>query len=172
VDEINEEPIQMLSNAKNVSDTPPNKSSKVSHKYLKPSKSSKEIEDKSQDVFEMMKSIQKNRMEREEKNLDEFDVFGDLVSRKLRVLRTRYAQCTVQNLMSNLLYEGEMGKYDEPPQRNNCYPLYDNYHGNTSSASASNVSYSNPPSVQEILEPNPNIDMSDYLQWKNPSQLY
>jgi len=72
-----------------------------------------------------MKSIQKSRMEREEKNLDEVDVmFGDLVSRKLRVLRTRYAQCAVQNLMSNLLYEGEMGKYDEPPQRNNCYPLY------------------------------------------------
>lgn len=50
VDEINEEPIKMLSNVKNVSDTP-NKSVKVSHKYLKQSKSSKEIEDKSQDVF-------------------------------------------------------------------------------------------------------------------------
>jgi hypothetical protein len=115
-----------------------------------------------------MKSIQKSRMEREQKNLDEFDVFGDLVARKLRVFRTRYAQCTVQNLISNLLYEGEMGKYDEPPQRN-FYPLYDNYHGNISSASTSNVSYSNPPSVQEVLESTSNIDVSDYLQWKDPS---
>ncbi|KAL4104628.1 hypothetical protein QTP88_019922 [Uroleucon formosanum] len=57
-----------------------------------------------------------NRMERKEKNFYEFDVFGDdLVTRKLRVLRTRYAQCTVQNLITNLfLYEGEIGKYDEP----------------------------------------------------------
>lgn len=170
MNEINEEPMQILSNTKNASDTP-NESVKISHKNLKPSKSSKEIEDKSQEVLEIMKCIQKSRMEREEKNLDEFDVFGDLVARKLRVLRTRYAQCTVQNLMTNLLYEGEMGKYDEPPQRNS-YPLYDNYYGNnsTTSASASNVSYSNPPSVQEVLESTSNIDVSDYLQWKNPSE--
>lgn len=113
-----------------------------------------------------MKSIKKSRMERK----DEFDVFGDLMARKLRVLRMRYAQCTVQNLMTNLLYEGEMGKYDEPLQRN-VYPLYDNHHGNSSSASASDVSYSNPPSVHEVLEfeSTSNIDVSDYLQWKNPS---
>lgn len=119
-----------------------------------------------------MKSIKKRRMEREEKNLDEFDVFGDLVAREMRLLRTRYAQCTVQNLRTNLLYEGDMGKYDEPPQTN---PLFDNYHGiNTSSASTSNVSYYNPPSVQgvsvSVLESTSNIDVSDYLQWKNPSE--
>lgn len=46
-------------------------------------KSSKEIEDKSQGVFEMMKFILKNCVERGEKNLDEFDVFDDLVAREL-----------------------------------------------------------------------------------------
>lgn len=64
--------------------------------------------------------------------------------------------------MTNLLYEGEMGKYDEPLQIN-VYPLYDNHH--------SNSVISNPPSVHEVLEfkSTSNIDVSDYLQWKNPS---
>jgi hypothetical protein len=39
------------------------------------------------------------------------------VARKLCHLGTRYAQCTVQHLINNLLYEAELGKYDEPPRK-------------------------------------------------------
>lgn len=64
-------------------------------------------ENSSEELCSLTNPIQK-------KHLDDFDVFGDLVARKLRRLSTRYARCTTQNLIHNLLYEAEIGKFDEP----------------------------------------------------------
>lgn len=75
---------------------------------------SKDDENKIEELFGIIKSIQNDRGERAQIKADDFDVFGDLVARKLRGLSTRYAQCTVQNLIHNLLYEAEIGKYDVP----------------------------------------------------------
>ncbi|CAH1112627.1 unnamed protein product [Psylliodes chrysocephalus] len=48
------------------------------------------------------------------KDKDEFDIFGELISRKIRNLNTHYARATVQNMLNNILYEAELGKYDAP----------------------------------------------------------
>jgi len=61
-------------------------------KNLKVSSKFNESEDRTQEVFEMMKSINESRKERNEKKNDDFDAFGDIVARKVRGLRTHYAQ--------------------------------------------------------------------------------
>lgn len=77
---------------------------------IKPTK----VEEQIQDIYKTIKSFENNSRHRDKNNPDDFDVFGDLVARKLRNLNTRYAQCTLQHLINNLLYEGELGNYDEP----------------------------------------------------------
>jgi len=92
------------------------KNAKVSQTKRMPGSSSFEgNEDKTQEIFEMIKSInESSRKESNEKKIDDFDAFGDIVARKLRSLRTHYAQCTIEHLINNLLYDGELGKYDVP----------------------------------------------------------
>lgn len=93
------------------------KNVKVSETKRKTGSSSfKENEDRTQEIFKMVKSINESLKERNEKNNDDFDAFGDIVARKLRSLRTHYAQCTIQHSINNLLYDGELGKYDIPLQ--------------------------------------------------------
>lgn len=128
---------------------------KVSVKKRTLGSKSKENDNRAQEVFEMMKSVNESRKKREEKPIDDFDVFGDLVARKLRGLRTRYAQCTIQHLINNLLYDGELGKYDIPPQTYDARSNYNNY--SNASSSASIISYSNPPSIQNVTEPTPEV---------------
>lgn len=94
-----------------------------------------------------MKSINESRKKRNEKQIDDFDVFGDIVARKLRGLRTHYAQCTVQHLINNLLYDGELGKYDSPPQP---YHTRSNNNYVNESAALTSMSYSNPTSIQTV----------------------
>lgn len=86
----------------------------------------------------MLKSINESRKERNEKNNDDFDAFGDIVTRKLRSLRTHYAQCTIQHLINNLLYDSELEKYDIPLQTFQVPTNYNNYI-NRSAASTSSI---------------------------------
>lgn len=158
------------------------KNLKVSQKNRKPGSSKfNESEDRTQEVFEMMKSINESRKERNERKNDDFDAFGEIVARKVRGLRTHYAQCTIQHLINNLLYDGELGKYDVPPQTfqvpiNSSY--YNNYidgaavstssnqtlaessainYYNDESSSASTIPYSNPPSITNVTETTPEL---------------
>lgn len=47
---------------------------------------------------------------------DEFDNFGQHIACKIRKLSTSYAKNTVQNLITNLIYQAELGQYDQPSQ--------------------------------------------------------
>lgn len=78
------------------------------------SNNSNHTEDRMRELYKSMKSVDNSHQERENKIVDDFDVFGDIVARKLRRFRTRCAQITVQHLINNILYEAEMGRYDEP----------------------------------------------------------
>ncbi|VVC37452.1 Zinc finger C2H2-type,Zinc finger, BED-type [Cinara cedri] len=49
-------------------------------------------------------------------DVDEFNVFGDVVAHKLRALKSRRVQCIVEYKINSILYDAEMGKYDEPQQ--------------------------------------------------------
>lgn len=49
---------------------------------------------------------------------DEFNIFGDHIANKIRKLPTIHAQNTVQHLISNLLYEAELGKYNHRERTN------------------------------------------------------
>lgn len=43
---------------------------------------------------------------------DEFNIFGEHIANKIRKLPSTHAQNTIQHLISNLLYDAELGKYD------------------------------------------------------------
>lgn len=43
---------------------------------------------------------------------DEFNIFGEHIANKIRKLSSTHAQNTVQHLISNLLYEAELGKFN------------------------------------------------------------
>ncbi|CAI6357804.1 unnamed protein product [Macrosiphum euphorbiae] len=113
--------------------------------------------------------------------IDDFDAFGDVVARKVRGLRTHYAQCTIQHLINNLLYDGELGKYDFPPRTFEVPTNYNNYIGGSAAASTSSiqtVTYaangnyyhdesssestipcSNPPSVQNVTDSTVEVEL-------------
>ena len=127
----------------------------------------------------MMKSINESRTERSQ--IDDFDAFGDVVARKVRGLRTHYAQCKIQHLINNLLYDDELGKYDFPPQTFEVPTNYNNYIGGSAAAStssiqtvtsaangnyyhdesssASTIPCSNPPSVQNLTDPTVEVEL-------------
>lgn len=111
-------------------------------KNLKVSSKFNESEDRTQEVFEMMKSINESRKERNEKKNDDFDAFGDIVARKVRGLRTHYAQWTIQHLINNLLYDGELGKYDVPPHTFQVPTNYNNYIDGSAVSTSSNQTLS------------------------------
>lgn len=101
------------------------------------------------------------------------------MARKVRGLRTHYAQCTNQHLINNLSYDGELGKYDVPPQTFQVPTNYNNYidgsaasissnqtlselsainyyHDESSSASTA-ISFSNPASITNVTETTPEL---------------
>ncbi|GAB6018448.1 hypothetical protein CHUAL_000153 [Chamberlinius hualienensis] len=45
---------------------------------------------------------------------DNSDIFGELVAGKLKRLKTEHARNTVEHLISNILWEASLGKYDHP----------------------------------------------------------
>lgn len=71
-------------------------------------------EKRSEEVYGMIQDVYKKNQQGASVQTDDFDIFGELVARKLRKLRTPYAQATVQHVISNILYEAEIGQYDIP----------------------------------------------------------
>lgn len=67
-----------------------------------------------EEAFEMMKSVYDNRKAKENSTRDDFDVFGELVSRKVRSLNTKYAKAKVEHLINNycITHNAEVGIYD------------------------------------------------------------
>lgn len=119
------------------------KNLKVSQKNRKLGSSKfNESEDRTQKVFEIMKSINESRKEHNKKRNEDFDAFGDIVARKVCGLRTHYAQCTVQHLINNLLYDGELGKYDVPPHTFQISTNYNNYIDGSAASTFSNQTFS------------------------------
>lgn len=84
------------------------------NKAYKQKDMSQNIERRNQEVYNIVTSLQKDRLERSHNKPDKFDIIGELVAQKLRSLPTPYAQCTVEHLIHNLLYDAEMGQYNEP----------------------------------------------------------
>lgn len=116
----------------------------------------------------MIKSVHQDRQERRCTQPDDFDIFGEIVARKLRNLPTRYAQITLQHQINNLLYEAELGKYNEPPQISHLHRDLSQYVRLPSvSPASSSISqtYSNPPSVRSYSQ------MSDVQSLPNPINL-
>lgn len=66
-----------------------------------------------EEAFNMMKSVYDNRKLNESSTRDDFDVFGELVGRKVRSLTTKHAQIKVQHLINNILYNAELGMYNK-----------------------------------------------------------
>ncbi|CAH0712831.1 unnamed protein product, partial [Brenthis ino] len=48
------------------------------------------------------------------KSRNEFTIFGEYVANKIEALNTSYAQNVVEHLISNILFEASIGKYDYP----------------------------------------------------------
>lgn len=58
-----------------------------------------EQDSESTQVFQMMKSIYEKR------ERDEYDVFGEMVANNIRSLKTEYSKITVQQQITNLLFD-------------------------------------------------------------------
>nr|CAI5835921.1 unnamed protein product [Callosobruchus analis] len=66
----------------------------------------------STNVFDMMKSIYENREKREQ---DEYDVFGEMVAHNIRNLKSEYSRISVQQQITNLLLDARIFQF---PQSN------------------------------------------------------
>ncbi|XP_064091706.1 uncharacterized protein LOC135205269 isoform X3 [Macrobrachium nipponense] len=64
-----------------------------------------------EEAFNAAQHMQKRLQER-----DEHELFGELVAKKIRNLPTKYAKIKTQQLISNILFEAQLGKYDEMPR--------------------------------------------------------
>jgi hypothetical protein len=72
-----------------------------------------------EEAYEVMNSMVKSQ-----ENGDEYNVFGEIVVCKIRKLPIDYSKSTVQHLINNILYDAELGKYNNPPQQYNFNMLY------------------------------------------------
>ncbi|XP_019769338.2 uncharacterized protein LOC109543862 isoform X2 [Dendroctonus ponderosae] len=87
------------------------------NKAVKRKDISQNVERRNEEVYNIMTPLQKDRHEKSQNKPDKFDIMGELVAQKLRGLPTLYAQCTVEHLIHNLLYDAEMGKYNSEPSK-------------------------------------------------------
>lgn len=69
-----------------------------------------------EEAYKIIQDIQNKRQR------DKFDVFGEHMACKVRDLKTTCAQNIVEHLISNILFDASMGKYDYGmPQSTNTY---------------------------------------------------
>ncbi|KAL1489147.1 hypothetical protein ABEB36_014089 [Hypothenemus hampei] len=66
------------------------------------------VDKRCEEIYSIIKSVHHERQEHRDAQTDDFDLFGKIVARKIRNLPTRYARITLQHLINNLLYEGEL----------------------------------------------------------------
>ncbi|CAG9841144.1 unnamed protein product [Diabrotica balteata] len=69
------------------------------------------------EAVNLMRSISTKRAEK-----DEFSLFGEQVAMKLRKIVSAFARFSVQNIINTVLFEAEMGKYDNPHFINHSHP--------------------------------------------------
>uniref|UniRef100_A0A6P7GRR9 Uncharacterized protein LOC114345629 n=2 Tax=Diabrotica virgifera virgifera TaxID=50390 RepID=A0A6P7GRR9_DIAVI len=69
------------------------------------------------EAVNLMRSITTKRAEK-----DEFSLFGEQVAMKLRKIVSPFARFSVQNIINTVLFEAEMGKYDNPHFINHSHP--------------------------------------------------
>lgn len=60
------------------------------------------------EAYNLLKELQSK------KSRDRFTIFGEHVAMKIQALESSYAQNVVEHLISNILFEGSIGKYDYP----------------------------------------------------------
>ncbi|XP_077287979.1 uncharacterized protein LOC143912564 [Arctopsyche grandis] len=60
-------------------------------------------------MINILSSIQKNREAK-----DDFTVFGDVVGRELRKIKSDYAQTVIKSNIITLLFNAQLGKFDNP----------------------------------------------------------
>lgn len=121
-----------------------------------------------EEAYEVMKSMVKSQ-----ENRDEYNVFGEIVACKIRKLPTDYSKSTVQHLINSILYDAELGRYNNPPQQHNFNLPYsqtfnynqpqnapfENIYANSACTSTASSSYNAPTptlseesSMDEILQ--------------------
>ncbi|XP_072392420.1 uncharacterized protein [Diabrotica undecimpunctata] len=69
------------------------------------------------EAVNLMRFITTKRAEK-----DEFSLFGEQVAMKLRKIVAPFARFSVQNIINTVLFEAEMGKYDNPHFINHSHP--------------------------------------------------
>lgn len=102
---------------------------------------------------------------------DEHNIFGEHVAHKIRKLHTNYSKNTVQYLINNILYEAELGKYNDPPPNQSSYFNNNNnysstlpgYYSQASLISDSNDSNSNFSSSEISCQSSPNNNNNPYI---------
>lgn len=106
------------------------------------------------EVYGMLQEVYKKNQQGTSVQPDDFDIFGELVARKVRKLRTPYAQATVQHLINDLLYKAEIGEYDQPKNTETQEQLTPFLHFrspiavHTSSTDTNNHNYMSPDSIR------------------------
>ncbi|KAK4878708.1 hypothetical protein RN001_011214 [Aquatica leii] len=97
------------------------------------------------EAINLMKSIQSRKMQ----DRDEFSEFGEQVAMKMRKLSSPHAKFAVQNATNSILFEAEMGRFDNPPP-----PLF---HHNPTAIYNTNLPLNIPPQFPPYCSPSPPI---------------
>lgn len=96
---------------------------------------------------------------------DEYHIYGELVGHKIRSLSTDFAKLTAQQMINNILFDAQLGKYDYP-----SYPQYTPSQTGSQTPMACNSEPSSPAMYTTLEATNVNINNSsgtdtDVLQW-------
>ncbi|KAK4882292.1 hypothetical protein RN001_005611 [Aquatica leii] len=100
------------------------------------------------EAINLMKSIQSRKMQ----DRDEFSAFGEQVAMKMRKLSSPHAKFAVQNVINCILFEAEMGRFDNPP------PSL--FHHNPTAIYNTNLPLNIPPQFPPYYSPSPPIPAS------------
>lgn len=108
-----------------------------------------------EEAYNLLKELQAK------KSRNQFTIFGEHVATKIEALKTSYAQNVVEHLISNILFEASIGKYDYPaecmtPLSTHSHSSHSNLsvHTNLSSPQYNNAS-SPSPQLQNLSQNTP-----------------
>ncbi|KAL4113003.1 hypothetical protein QTP88_016712 [Uroleucon formosanum] len=119
--------------------------------------------------------------ERNDRN--EYHIFGEQVGCKVRKLSTNYSKITVQHFINNILWEAELGKYDNLPVNQfnpitNSSPLtvspaFNNYiYGLIPSTSTQHHSFNIQPSIENNIFSTSWLSFSSFLELAPPDSQH
>ncbi|XP_050509166.1 uncharacterized protein LOC126886336 [Diabrotica virgifera virgifera] len=129
-----------------------------SPKTMKKRQADVTTDERQEEAYVLLKQLQNK------KPRNRFQIFGELVACKIENLQNENAKNTVEHLISNILYDASMGKYDRP------FPCYQSWHtpsANNNTAryysdnqnyysSSTNDSVTSPASTTHTPMPSPN----------------